>query len=423
MRAFAIARARVGDAVRAVGGPAGAGHHASGALAAAHAQRVVVPVLGRPRISDREAALPGRAMRGDDWCGVVPGVYAECVLAQRYFGDDAEVAQVAVDHRKLVQRAPVLAGGHERQAHPGLPLQRRHPVHRAGHRVARQRQRADDLADAAEPVLARSVDERRDRLHVARDQQRALAALREPADHPAIVRVEVDAVAVGAEQRDDLVEQPSSAREDARHVLEQHDRDRIVLVGFKREPHAAQREPVERLVLGGLRLGRGQQPAEALTRTGLEQAVDRAEDAADVRRTGLAPLARRLAAVEGGVLFAVEQVEHRAACAGQSLEVADCARIDIDAAGAHEAAFDAADAEAAFWKPIAPPPIPQNRWAWRISRIDVAAVRVMVRLLLHGLGPHPSPSSCRPCGSGQSASSPWMGRERVVPHRSSGQWP
>src|SRR3546814_14830584 len=75
----------------------------------------------------------------------------------------------------------------------------------------------------------------------------SLPALREAADDAAIVRVFVDAVAIAAEQRADLIEEFSAARPDPRDILEKDDRNRAVFVGLEREPDSAQGEPVERL--------------------------------------------------------------------------------------------------------------------------------------------------------------------------------
>src|SRR3546814_5542660 len=100
--------------------------------------------------------------------------------------------------------------------------------------IAGQGQLADDLANAAKAVVLRLIDERRYLRRVARDEQESLPALREAADDAAIVRVFVDAVAIAAEQRDDLIEEFSAARPDPRDILEKDDRNRAVFVGERK---------------------------------------------------------------------------------------------------------------------------------------------------------------------------------------------
>src|SRR3546814_14498575 len=100
-------------------------------------------------------------------------------------------------------------------------------------------------------LVLRLIDERRYLRRVARDEQESLPALREAADDAAIVRVFVDAVAIAAEQRDDLIEEFSAARPDPRDILEKDDRNRAVFVGLEREPDSAPGEPVARLVFVG----------------------------------------------------------------------------------------------------------------------------------------------------------------------------
>jgi ABC-type hemin transport system ATPase subunit len=71
---------------------------------------------------------------------------------------------------------------------------------------------------------------------VPRHQQEALAMLRQVADLAAVVLGFLHRVAIGAQQRDDLVEQPAAARGDPRHVLEDDQLDRVVLVRLQRQP-------------------------------------------------------------------------------------------------------------------------------------------------------------------------------------------
>src|SRR3546814_3778950 len=104
----------------------------------------------------------------------------------------------------------------------------------------------------------------------------SLPALREAADDAAIVRVFVDAVAIAAEQRDDLIEEFSAARPDPRDILEKDDRNRAVFVGLEREPDSAQGEPVERLVFVGRRMDRCEKTREALAGRRKKQQIGRA---------------------------------------------------------------------------------------------------------------------------------------------------
>ena len=64
-----------------------------------------------------------------------------------------------------------------------------------------------------------------------------------------------------------------------------------------------------------------------------------AEGGVDVGRGRLAPVQRRLAAVEGEVLLAVEQVEAGAGHARHAREVADGGCVHVDAAQAAEVGF------------------------------------------------------------------------------------
>lgn len=64
----------------------------------------------------------------------------------------------------------------------------------------------------------------------------------------------------------------------------------------------------------------------------------------DVLRRGRAPAGGRRAAVKGGVLLGVEQVEHCSGNSSEPPEVADCGRTDVDPAEAAELCLHVADA-------------------------------------------------------------------------------
>ena len=165
----------------------------------------VVVVAEEARVGDTEGTGAGRTAAGHHAHGFVPGIDAH-VAAVKVVRHDQVVAQRAVLDRQLVEAAPVAAGLDEGQPHPRLPLQVRHAVHWPRGRVAGQRQAAEHLAHGAQRALGRLVEEGRHLFHVARDQQEALARLRQVADLAAVVGGLGDRVAVVAQQRRDLVE-------------------------------------------------------------------------------------------------------------------------------------------------------------------------------------------------------------------------
>ena len=177
----------VGDGVRALAGRLDADDGARGVGPAAHAVLLVLQgVCRRARVRDRERPVRGAATAGDGAHAVVPAVDAH--VAGLIFRDDDQIAQVAVFDGQVVQAAPVAAGSHQSEAHPGLPLQGRYAVHRAGGLdVAGQRHAAEDVADGAERLLLRLVQEGRHFLDVPRDQQEALARLGQTAQLAAVV--------------------------------------------------------------------------------------------------------------------------------------------------------------------------------------------------------------------------------------------
>ena len=163
-----------------------------------------------------------------------------------------------------------------------------------------------------------------------------------------------DRVAVALQQLVDLVEQVAAARRQAWDVLEHDEVDRVVGPGFAHEPYATQRERVQRLVLGGLAHFLGQQAGSALAGAADEDDIRAlvAGGAPDVRRPCFTPCGRRFLAVEGGVLFAGEQVHDGAADARLAIEVPDCGRRNIDAAKATEARRECSDTRAGLVEPL-----------------------------------------------------------------------
>ena len=197
---------------------------------------------------------------------------------------------------------------------------------------------AQHSADGLQRALGGLVQERRDLLGVAGDQQKPLAALREAGELAAVVGRLRDHVAVRTQELANLVEQVPAARGNAGHVLEQDHFDRVTLVRLEHQPDPAQGEAIEGLVLVGAALALRHQPGEALARRAQEDDVRAlvAEGRMHVRRGRLAPACRRLAAVEGAVLVAIKQVQHRAAGAADAIEITNGCRVDIDAADAAE---------------------------------------------------------------------------------------
>ena len=168
---------------------------------------------------------------------------------------------------------------------------------------------------------------------MARDQQEALAGLRKTPQPSAVVGGLRDDVAVGAQQAGDAVEELAAAIGDARHVLEQDQLGEIVLERFQHQEDAAQRQLVQRLILATLAFGLTEQPREPFAGRAQEDDVRPLVPGSgvDVGRRRLAPPGRWCMTVEGFVLLAIEQVEHRAGHAGEPREVADAAAVDVDA--------------------------------------------------------------------------------------------
>ncbi|SQC69412.1 Uncharacterised protein [Pseudomonas aeruginosa] len=256
---------------------------------------------------------------------------------------------MAILDRQLVQAAPVAAGAYQGEPHPGPPLQRRHAVHRArGLDVAGQRHTAEDVADGAQALLLRLVQEGWDLFDVPGHQQEALAALRQPSQLAAVVGGFGVGEAVVAKQLADLVEQVPATGCQAWDILEGDQRHRVIRPGLAHQPDAAQGQFVEGLVAGSFRLFLGQQAARALAGAGNEHAIRSfaAGGATDVLRGCLPPTGGRLLSMEADVLVAGEQVQLGAWYASQFGEIAQDARIDVDATETFPVRFDIADARA-----------------------------------------------------------------------------
>ena len=298
----------------------------------------IVPLRGlvEARVSDREHAVVRPARACYDARRLRPFAHAQRTVV--HFGHDEEVTQYAVLDRELVQAAPVAAGLHECEPNPRLPLQRRHAVHRPGAQVARQQHAAKHVTHRAQRFPLGFVQQWRHLGHVPSDQEKALAALCQAAQLATVVRRLGRGVAVGAQQLGDLIEQGSAARGQARHVLEQHQLGRIVGPSFEHQPHAAQREPIQGLVLPSQALSLRQKTAEALARRTQEHDVRALATggALEVLRRRFAPISRRVVVMKGAVLLSIEQVQHGAWRARQASEVTDGGGIDIDPTDASE---------------------------------------------------------------------------------------
>ena len=332
--------ARIGHAVGPLQRPLLARHGAGGILPATHAKRLsVTPFRGlhEARIRHREGARCRPRIAGDGAGRIRPAPHTE--RAAVHLRHDQVVAQQAVLDGQPVQAPPVAARLDEGEAHPGLPLQARYAVHRPGGRIAGQQHALQHRAHGLQPFHGRLVEEGRHLLDVAGDEQEALAALGEPAQLATIVGGLGHGIAVGLQQLADAIEQGPAARADARHVLEDDQLGRILGEGLQHQPHAAQRQAVQGLVLVRARSPLGKQAREALAGRRQEHDVRvlAAGGGADVGRGRLTPAGPRLAAVEVAVLVAIEEIEHRALDAGETVEVADRGGIDVDATDAAEA--------------------------------------------------------------------------------------
>lgn len=149
-------------------------------------------------------------------------------------------------------------------------------------------------------------------LAVARDQQEALALLRQPAPLAAVMRPQVDLVAGGPKDGHHLLEQVGAPGAHSRDVLE-HDQRWRQLPGLDGEVDRPQREPVEELVLLALRHPLGQAPRVA--------AAGRAHH--DHVGAPIAALGELLGRDLG-------EVEHLGVRSRQQLEVGDRDRVDVE---------------------------------------------------------------------------------------------
>ena len=220
-------------------------------------------------------------------------------------------------------------------------------MHRPSRWVVRERHLAQDLADPPDPLRPGDVDEGAHLGTVAGDEQEAAPVLGEAAEFPAVVGGLCDRVPGHLQLVSDLVEQRPAAGGDQRHVLEEHQGNRVALVGREQELDAAQGEPVQRLVALGGRALRALESREPAARRRGEHDVRALalEGGVDVGCRRLGPSGRRLLPVVRPVLLPVEEVEQRAGDSGEPAEVGDGDRIDVDPAEAAEAGDDGADAD------------------------------------------------------------------------------
>ena len=230
---------------------------------------------------------------------------------------------------QALERAPVGSGLDEGQPHPRLPLQQRDAVHRpSALDVAWQGHPAEDVANGAEGPLGWFVEEGRHLGLVTGDEEEPLTRLSEAAQFSAIMGRLGDGIAIVPEERADAVEKRAAAAGDARHVFEDDQLGRVILEGFQRQPHAAQRQAVQSLVFVGEAECLRQQAGEAFARRGQEDDVRAlaAGGGLDVLRGCCAPAWGRRLAVEGRILVGVEQVQHGAWHAGKAAEILDGGR-------------------------------------------------------------------------------------------------
>src|SRR5690606_27648098 len=141
------------------------------------------------------------------------------------------------------------------------------------------------------------------------------------------------------------VQEMPAAGGQARDVLEDDQRHRVIRPGFAHQPDAAQGQLVERLVLRGLAHLLGEQAAGALAWRADEYGVRALAlgGTAHVFRGRLAPTRWWLLPVEADVLVAGEKIQQGARRAGQAGEVGQACRVHIDTAQAFPACLDVAD--------------------------------------------------------------------------------
>jgi len=184
-------------------------------------------------------------------------------------------------------------------------------VHRAsGLNIPRQRHATEYVTNRAKVLFLWLVQERRHLCDVSRNQQEALAALSQAAQLPAVVSCLSYGIAVMTEQAVYLVQQMPAASGQARDVLEDNQRYRIILPSFTHQPNTAQSQFVKGLILGRFAGGLGQQPTGALAWRTDEYGVGAQilRGAAYVLGSRLGPASRRLLAMETGVLLAGKEV-------------------------------------------------------------------------------------------------------------------
>ena len=138
---FARLEPRIGNAVGTLPRILLTGNRPCGIAPAPHAVGLaVVPVLAlfEARIGHRKRTIGGATAAGHRaaWLGPSPDTeHAAAFLAD--VRHDGKIPEQPVDNFELLQAAPIGARLHERESHPGFPLQPRNPVHRPAGRITR----------------------------------------------------------------------------------------------------------------------------------------------------------------------------------------------------------------------------------------------------------------------------------------------
>ncbi|OJW28399.1 MAG: hypothetical protein BGO51_03740 [Rhodospirillales bacterium 69-11] len=181
-------------------------------------------------------------------------------------------------------------------------------MHRAADAKPRNGEFLQHVANGAQWALLRFIQERRNLLHVAGDEEEPLPALRQTAQFAAVMRCLCDRIAVVLEQADDLVEERAAAIGNARDIFKHDQRDRIVFPCLHREPDTAQRKLVQRLIFVGLAAGFRQQPRKAFARTRREYDIRHfvIGRRMNIGHGRLTPSHRRLLPVECDILLAAK---------------------------------------------------------------------------------------------------------------------
>jgi hypothetical protein len=209
-------------------------------------------------------------------------------------------------------------------------------VHGPSCGISRERHSTEDIADRTERALGRLVQERWNLGYMPRNQQEPSSGLRQAANLSAIVNSLRYGVPIAAKELHNLVQEGAASGGNARHVFKQNKFWRVIGKRFENQPHAAQGQPIERLISWCSAEGFGKQSRESLARRGHEDDVRVfvAGRASNVCGRRLSPTRWRICTVEGSVLLPIEKVEHCARHASKPFKVANGGWIRIDAADA-----------------------------------------------------------------------------------------